>query len=98
MFVGWMNKLGFTSLSTVFQSFRDDERVNMKGHADASYVCWISDRIVKGMGVHVLNRKNNGQCRFASYFVIYKARQINSYLRQPQVLQNTGPVDNANTA
>ena len=28
---GWMDKLGFYVPSTVFQSFRDDGRVNMKG-------------------------------------------------------------------
>ena len=27
----WMDELGFYSPSTVFQSFRDDGRVNMKG-------------------------------------------------------------------
>ena len=29
--VGWMDELGFYAPSTVFQSFRDDGRVNMKG-------------------------------------------------------------------
>ena len=28
---GWMDELGFYVPSTVFQSFRDDGRVNMKG-------------------------------------------------------------------
>ena len=28
---GWMDELWFYVPSTVFQSFRDDERVNMKG-------------------------------------------------------------------
>ena len=28
---GWMDELGFYVPSIVFQSFRDDERVNMKG-------------------------------------------------------------------
>ena len=28
---GWMGELGFYVPSTVFQSFRDDGRVNMKG-------------------------------------------------------------------
>ena len=28
---GWMDELGFYVPSRVFQSFRDDERVNMKG-------------------------------------------------------------------
>ena len=28
---GWMDALGFYVPSTVFQSFRDDGRVNMKG-------------------------------------------------------------------
>ena len=28
---GWMDELGFYVHSTVFQSFRDDGRVNMKG-------------------------------------------------------------------
>ena len=28
---GWMDELGFYVLSTVFQSFGDDGRVNMKG-------------------------------------------------------------------
>ena len=27
----WMDELGFNVISTVFQSFRDDGRVNMKG-------------------------------------------------------------------
>ena len=30
---GWMDELGFYVPSTVFQSFRDDGRVNMKGCA-----------------------------------------------------------------
>ena len=30
---GWMDELGFYVPSTVFQSFRDDGRVNMKGFA-----------------------------------------------------------------
>ena len=29
--IGWMDELGFYVPSTVFQSFRDDGRVNMKG-------------------------------------------------------------------
>ena len=29
--LGWMDELGFYVPSTVFQSFRDDGRVNMKG-------------------------------------------------------------------
>ena len=29
--LGWMDELGLYVPSTVFQSFRDDERVNMKG-------------------------------------------------------------------
>ena len=28
---GWMDELGFYVPSSVFQSFRDDERMNMKG-------------------------------------------------------------------
>ena len=28
---GWMDELGFNVPSTVFQSFRDDGRVNVKG-------------------------------------------------------------------
>ena len=31
MMDGWMDELGFYVPSTVFQSFRDDGRVNMKG-------------------------------------------------------------------
>ena len=30
-FYGWMDELGFYVPSTVFQSLRDDGRVNMKG-------------------------------------------------------------------
>ena len=35
---GWMDELGFYVPSTVFQSFRDDERVNMKGSVQSSAV------------------------------------------------------------
>ena len=31
LYDGWMDELGFYVPSTVFQSFRDDGRVNMKG-------------------------------------------------------------------
>ena len=31
IWLGWMDELGFYVPSTVFQSFRDDGRVNMKG-------------------------------------------------------------------
>ena len=34
---GWMDELGFYVPSTVFQSFRDDGRVNMKGSVQWSY-------------------------------------------------------------
>ena len=33
---GWMDELGFYVPSTVFQSFRDDGRVNMKGSVQSS--------------------------------------------------------------
>ena len=35
---GWMDELGFYIPSTVFQSFRDDGRVNMKGSVQWSAV------------------------------------------------------------
>ena len=35
---GWMDELGFYVPSTVFQSFRDDGRVNMKGSVQWSAV------------------------------------------------------------
>ena len=38
LFIGWMDELGFYVPSTVFQSFRDDGRVNMKGSVQWSAV------------------------------------------------------------
>ena len=37
-YTGWMDELGFYVPSTVFQSFRDDGRVNMKGSVQRSAV------------------------------------------------------------
>ena len=39
----WMDELGFYVPSTVFQSFRDDGRMNMKGSVQRSAV-WVSGR------------------------------------------------------
>ena len=45
------------------------ERVTLSDRGN--YVCRSSDRIVKGMKVHVLNGKPNGKCPFTFSFFLF---------------------------